>query len=232
MPKQNLLKTLSSLPTTVLSDAIETFNIKLRNEGHTDGSIVNRFSDSKAMVGYALTIKMRTDPPPFRGTLSKERPDWWDVLSSFGNPKIIVIQDLSEGSVGSVLGKVHGAIFKAFGAVGVVTNGTVRNVEDFSDMNLPLYSSSICPSHSYARIIEVGSPVIIGGLKINNGDLLHGDKNGIVKIPTEIADELPAVAQKIIKHQQNIIDLCNSPQFSTEKLRRVLNVFDQLQDKK
>lgn len=232
MPHQNLLKALSLLPTTLVSDAIETFNIKLKNEGHTNGDIVNRFSDSEAMIGYALTIKMRTDPPPFRGTISKERQDWWDVFSSFENPKIIVIEDVSEDSVGSVLGKVHGSIFKAFGAAGVVTNGAVRNVEDFSEMNLPLYSGSVCPSHSYARIIEIGAPVIIGGLKINNGDLLHGDKNGVVKIPAEIVEELPAAAQKILKHQQNIIDLCNSSHFSTDKLRRMLNVFEQIRDKK
>ncbi len=227
MSQNNSLKALTKLPTTVVCDAIETFNVRLRNEGHISGDIINRVSGSEAMVGYAITIKMRSDTTPVNGLSYNECDDWWDIFSTISGPKIIVIEDVGQINSGSMLGKVHGAIFKSLGAIGIITNGAVRDVEKFSDMKFPLYSSSVCASHSYSHIVEIGAPVVIGGLEIKNGDLLHGDKNGVVQIPNTIIDDIPKVANKILEHQNNIINFCNSSQSSVEELRKIVNSFNQ-----
>ena len=67
--------------------------------------------------------------------------------------------------------------------------------------------------------MEFGTPVEIGGLKIHSGDLLHGDLHGVQSIPLEIAGKIPLAAAEIIADEQELIALCQSPDFSLEKLR-------------
>jgi regulator of RNase E activity RraA len=61
--------------------------------------------------------------------------------------------------------------------------------------------------------------VQIGGLRISPGDLLHGDRHGILQIPRKIAEEIPGVANKMLANERRIIDACHSRDFSIEKLR-------------
>jgi regulator of RNase E activity RraA len=67
--------------------------------------------------------------------------------------------------------------------------------------------------------VEFGTPVEIGGLKIQSGDLLHGDLHGVQSIPSDIAAKIPRAAAEIIAWEQELIALCQSKNFSLEKLR-------------
>jgi regulator of RNase E activity RraA len=61
--------------------------------------------------------------------------------------------------------------------------------------------------------------VEIGGLRIQSGELLHGDRHGFQSIPVEIAAEIPAAAARLAKREQALIALCRASDFSLEKLR-------------
>ena len=63
-------------------------------------------------------------------------------------------------------------------------------------------------------------------MKIQSGDLLHGDIHGVQSIPLDIAAQIPAVAAKIVAEEQAIISLCRSPDFSLEKLRAAVTRSD------
>jgi regulator of RNase E activity RraA len=65
----------------------------------------------------------------------------------------------------------------------------------------------------------VGGAVEIAGLKIQSGDLLHGDLHGVQSIPLDIAGQIPPVAERIKAKEQELIALCQSKNFSMEKLR-------------
>ena len=58
----------------------------------------------------------------------------------------------------------------------------------------------------------------IFGLRVRSGDLLYADVHGVVSIPLEIAARIPETASEIRAKEQEIIDLCQSPEFSLEKL--------------
>jgi regulator of RNase E activity RraA len=73
-------------------------------------------------------------------------------------------------------------------------------------------------SHAYAHIVDFGEPVEVGGLVVKPGDLLHGDVHGVQSIPASVASELPAVAAKILEEEQQLIALCESPEFTLAKL--------------
>jgi regulator of RNase E activity RraA len=94
-------------------------------------------------------------------------------------------------------------------------------------MQFPMFARSAAVSHGYTHIIDYGQPVRIFGLEIRPGDLLFADCHGVVSIPHEIAAQLPAAAARIRVQEQRIIDLCQSPDFSTERLLEAIRTADQ-----
>jgi 4-hydroxy-4-methyl-2-oxoglutarate aldolase len=64
--------------------------------------------------------------------------------------------------------------------------------------------------------------VKVGGQVVRTGDLLHGDQHGVLCVPEEIAPELPAAVQRVLEREQRILKHCQSPEFSLEELRRLL----------
>jgi regulator of RNase E activity RraA len=110
-------------------------------------------------------------------------------------------------------------ILRALHCVGVVTNGSVRDIPAAESAVFHLFAGSVSVSHAYVHIIEIGRPAEIGGLKIQSGDLLHGDLHGVQSIPLDIASQVPAVAARINTEEQALIALCRSPEFSLDKLR-------------
>ena len=121
--------------------------------------------------------------------------------------------------LGSLIGAVQMNILRALHCVGVVTNGSVRDIPAAESAGFQFFAGSVSVSHAYVHSIEVGKPVEVGGLRIQSGDLLHGDLHGVQSIPLDIAGQIPAAAAEIAAQEQALIDLCRAPDFSLEKLR-------------
>lgn len=101
-------------------------------------------------------------------------------------------------------------------------NGTVRDLPAVEAIGFQLFAGHVAVSHAYAHIVEFGSRVEVGGLTVRAGDLIHEDRHGILSIPLQIAAEIPAVAARILETEKRIVSLCQSPQFSLEKLGALL----------
>jgi regulator of RNase E activity RraA len=72
------------------------------------------------------------------------------------------------------------------------------------------------------HILDFGAPVEISGLTVSQGDLLYADCHGVLAIPIGIAAKLPEVAERINLTDRSIIELCQAPDFSHEKLIKAL----------
>jgi regulator of RNase E activity RraA len=203
-----------------ISNAIETFGARLRNEGYALPGIRCQTKPDPRVLGYAVTCRVRTDGPPLSGRAYPDRTDWWSLIRSFPEPRIAVLQDISTvpGS-GSIAGETHSVILQALGCSALITNGSVRDITSVSRLGFPLFSSGVCPSHSYFHLIDFGEPVEINGLHVAPGDLLFGDCQGIVSIPLSLALQLPSVAARQAAREQRVVELCQSPDFSIEQLR-------------
>jgi regulator of RNase E activity RraA len=214
------LEALRRLDACTLANAIETFEVRLRNEGFTDGALRCLFPSLPPVVGYAATIKFRGSAPPTAAGLYAQRTDWWEYVQSLPKPHIIVAQDISSHpGLGALLGEVHFNIQRVLGAVGMLTNGAVRSLPAAEALGFQVFADRVSVSHAYTHIVEFGTPVEVDGLKVSSGDLLHGDQHGVQSIPLSIAGEIPAVAARIKAKKQAIIALCQSPEFTLEKLR-------------
>ncbi len=214
------LEALRRLDACTLANAIETFHERLRNEGFVDHSIRCLFPRLQPMLGYAATVKIRGAAPPTADGAYPDRTDWWDYIASVPPPRVVVVQDVSSRpGLGSLVGAVHMNILRALHCDGVVTNGSVRDIPASEALGFHLFAGSVSVSHAYIHIVEIGKVVEIGGLKIQSGDLLHGDVHGVQSIPLDIASEIPARAAEITAREQALIALCRSPEFSIDKLR-------------
>ena len=214
---------LGALNSSSVANAIESFGLHLRNEGYTEGEITCRFPEMPPMLGYACTLQVRSSAPPSKGKAYFENTRWWDVLLAIPKPRILIIQDMERHpGVGALIGEVHAEILKALGCIGVVTNGAVRDLERVKPLNFQMYSGNLSVSHAYSHIVHIGVRVQIGGLEIKPGDLLHGDRHGIVRVPRELASRIPTIAEAMRQKEARIITYCQSPDFSMEALRRLL----------
>lgn len=217
------LSALRQLDTCTVSNAIETFEVRLRNTGFASARVRCMFEDFPPMVGYAATARLSTVEPPITGRMYHDRGEWWNSIVQIPAPRIVVIEDVDEPpGVGALLGDVHAAVLLGLGCVGYVTNGAVRELPRVRNLGLQLFAGNVAVSHAYAHIFDFGSAVKVGGLDVRPGDLLHGDQHGLLTIPRNIAGKISDTAIRQLAIEQKIIRFCQSKEFSIEKLREVL----------
>lgn len=220
------VEALRQIDTCALANAIEVFGVRLRNEGFADSSIHCLFGSMAPMAGYAVTARIRCSNPSPTGHTYFERTDWWDHILNTPAPRVFVMQDVDERpGFGALLGEVHTNILKALGCAGAVTNGAVRDLPAVEALGIPLFAGGVAVSHAYAHFIDFGGEVEVGGLKFKPGDLLHGDRHGLISVPLQIAKDIPAVAARMREVDQKIIAVCRSPEFSVERLRAAIEKY-------
>jgi 4-hydroxy-4-methyl-2-oxoglutarate aldolase len=213
------LEKLRTLDTCTVSNAIERLDVRLRNEGFASGATKCQLPGLGPMVGYAATGRIRTATPPMTHRCYYDRMDWWNYVASLPEPKVMVLQDADpKPGVGAFVGEIHASIGLALKCVGCVTNGAVRDLPAVEAMGFQLFAGNVSVSHSYAHIIEFGEPVEIDGLKISSGDLIHGDRHGLLTVPLSIANQIPDEASKILEEERDLIQYCRSREFTLEGL--------------
>ena len=213
------LNALRQFDTCMIANAIETFNVRLRNTGFTDGKIRCMFPEMPPMVGYAVTARLRTGDPPIVGGSFHDWGDLWNRIVESPAPRILVLEDLDhKPGRGAFVGNMHAAILRALGCTGYLTNGAVRELPSVRSMGMQLFAGSVAVSHAYAHIFDLGVPVTVDGLEVQTGSLLHGDQHGVVTIPAEIAGELPHVAARLQRSEREVIEFCRSGSFSVAQL--------------
>jgi regulator of RNase E activity RraA len=177
------------------------------------------FPELGRMVGYAATATIVARGAP--------GPDWAGVgntglyayVRTIPAPRVVVVKDLDNPKAhGSLWGEVHATIFGALGCVGCVTDGSVRDLDEARAMGFHFFAAGPSVSHAYVRVETVGDPVEIGGLEVAPGDLLHADQHGVLKVPPEIAAELPAAADRVIETEQALLRWVRSDEFDPDRL--------------
>ncbi len=213
------LEALRRINTPTIANAIETFNLRPRNQGYMSPEVRCLFPDLGVMVGYAVTAKMMAEQPAAEGE-EASRFDYWDYILTMPAPRIAVIQDLDRRpAIGSFWGEVNANIHRALGCVGAITNGGVRDLDEVRALGFHLFAAETVVSHAYVHLVDFGGPVEVGGLLVKPGDLIHADKHGAIIIPHEIAHEVAAAAARVEAAERKIIDYCQSSDFSVEQLK-------------
>ena len=219
-----MIEALKKITSPSVANAIETFKGRPRNQGQISSEIRALFPEMGPLVGYAVTAVIRAEPEPLEGHRASTY-GWWDYVLSIPAPRVIVVHDLDEPrGQGAQWGEVQANIHKALGCAGVVTDGSVRDLDEVRALGFQFAAAHISVSHSYVHMVDFGLPVKLGGLWVRPGDLVHADQHGVVTIPPDVAERIPEAVAKVEADERKIIDVCKSKDFSAQKLKDLYTV--------
>ena len=199
------LELLRKHDTPTVCNVIELFNVRPRNTGYMDQRIRACFPELRPMVGYATTATFRSAAPA-RGdayaSLEKQVAAFVEVPAA----PIVVFQDLDDPSAAATFGEVMCTTYKTFGANGLITSGTGRDLDQVRAIGFPVFTNGANCSHGYVHLLHIHQPVQVGGLTVYPNDLLHGDCNGVTSIPHEIAAEVAEIGDEFVAAEKIILD--------------------------
>jgi len=205
------LKKLALFDTPTICNVIEVFEVRPQNTGYMDARIQAAFPDMGPMVGFAATASFRSDALPGTGDVYGSLADQAELFATLDGPAVVVFQDVDDPSVAATFGEVMCSTYKAFGAAGLITSGSGRDLDQVRDIQFPVFTGSTNCSHGYSHMLHIGVSVRVGGLTLQTGELLHGDLNGVTQIPLDIAAEIADVTPDFIKAEGHVLSYVQSP---------------------
>ncbi|MDE3198042.1 MAG: RraA family protein [Acidobacteriota bacterium] len=224
-----ILNLLQSTDTCSVSNAIETLNLRMRDEGYLQRQLQCLLPDLPPVAGYAITGRIRTAAPPVAGLCYYQRSDWWEHVARYPGPKILAVSDMDRAPASAAfVGEIHAEIARALNCVAYVSNGSIRDLPALERMKFQCLAGGVSVSHAYAHLVDFGEPIEIAGLKIATGDILHADRHGVLSIPPESLTSLSGALQKICDRERELIRLCRAPNFTIGRLLAALDGEDSL----
>ena len=192
------LHLLARYDTPTISNVIELFEVRPRSAGFMDGRIRACFPEMPPIVGYAATATMRTAYARTEGAVYGSLDEQVLRFGELPGPAIVVFQDVDDPPVGATFGEVMCASYRCFGALGIITNGPARDLDQVRKLGFAAWSNGLVSSHSYSHITSIHHPVRVGGMEVRAGDLLHADANGVCSIPESIASDVAHAAAEFV----------------------------------
>lgn len=221
----SVLEALTKFDTPTICNAMEIVAPERRLHGYTVKPLVCPFPTLPPIVGYARTATIRAaTAPSLQGAASRDqRAAYYEYVGTGPCPRISVIQDLDGANVGygAFWGEVNSAVHKALGCLGVVTDGSIRDIPQWAP-DFQALAGSIGPSHAHVHLAGFGEPVSVAGMNVRPGDLIHADCHGAIVIPFDVAEKLPAAAELLARREEVILTIARSKDFSIEKLKAAM----------
>jgi 4-hydroxy-4-methyl-2-oxoglutarate aldolase len=200
------LEQLRRFDTPTVCNVVELFDLRPRTGGYMDCRIRACFPKLPPMVGFASTATYRSAAPPRSGNVYAGMSDQVSSFAELPGPPIVVFQDLDEPPASATFGEVMATTYKTFGAVGLITSGAGRDLDQVEALAFPCFSNGTICAHGYCHIVQIGVPVHVGGVMVHPGDLLHGDRNGVTTIPVEIAAAVAEACPEYMAAEDVVLD--------------------------
>ena len=204
------LTALAKFDTPTICNTIELFEVRPRTAGYMDGRVRACFPEMPPAVGYAATATMRCAEPRQEGDVYGSLDEQVARFAELAGPPMVVFQDLDDPAVAATFGEIMCTTYQAFGAVGLVTSGGARDLDQVRRLGFPAFSNGAICSHGYSHIVDLHRTVRVGGLTIHPGDLLHADANGVATIPLEIAADVADAAVEFVAAEAIVLDYLKS----------------------
>ena len=210
---------MKAIDTPTLANAIEVLDIRPHHEGFGPDSLRCLFPEFGRMCGYTVTAQVET--------VSRMSPlDWETFIDLFAaierspKPAVVAFQEIGGSrEFAAHCGEVMATIFTRLGAIGLVSDCSVRDIPEVRAIGMHYFARGAVASHAHFHIVRVNVPVHIDGFVVKPGDLIHGDENGVISIPECDVDELCKAVDTIRVREKKLMDYVRSAEFTVEGLR-------------
>ncbi|MBI2113520.1 MAG: RraA family protein [candidate division NC10 bacterium] len=216
------LEELRSVDSPTVANAIEAFKVRDDTQGFMGMDIPCLTPEFGVMVGYAVTATADSMTPG-RARDRKGHMRLFDAIAASPKPAVLVVQDVGpKRTHACFLGDVIASLSSRLGAIGIVTDGGVRDLDGVRPLGFHIFAAGLVVAHGTFNIVDVGIPVEVSGTRVQLGDLIHGDSSGVTTVPLEIAEKLYAQCQKVREREIGLRDYAHSREFTLEGLRAKL----------
>jgi 4-hydroxy-4-methyl-2-oxoglutarate aldolase len=216
---RSFIESLREVDTPTVSNAIELFKLRPKEEGFAPLEIRCLFPELGRMCGYAVTAHVET----VSQTGKKEEQSFielFEATSRSAKPAVIVLQEIGDRpNFATHSGEVMATIFKQLGGVGLVSDSGVRDLAEVKAMGFHYFARGAVASHANFRIVRVGVSVGILGFPVEPGDLLHGDENGLIQIPRAALGGLLEAVTSVRSRERKLMDFVRTPAFGPNDLK-------------
>lgn len=205
------LELLRKYDTPTVCNVVELYDLHPRTAGYMDGRIVACYPKLPPMVGYASTATFRSASPPKAGNVYSGLAEQVAAFGELPGPAVVVFQDLDSPPAAATFGEIMCTTYKAFGAVGLITNGAGRDLDQVEAIGFPCFTGGTICAHGYCHIPSINVPVHVGGVSVHPGDLLHGDRNGVTTIPLAVASEVGQACAEYMAAEAIVLEYLKRP---------------------
>jgi len=204
---------LRRIDSPTIANAIETFKIRPRVQGYVGYDIRSIFPQLPPMVGYAVTCTVDSTT---EGRVGIGFQKLYEILETAPKPAVVVMQDVGQDRLHSChAGEVMSTTMKRLGAIGILTDGGLRDVREVAALGgFHYFCAGLVVSHGNPICVSVNTEVTISGMVVRPGDLLHGDENGVVLIPDQCAGQVAEAAQRIWAREEQTIRNVMDPSYT------------------
>lgn len=216
-PTTEVLTRLGQLDTPTVCNALEVAAPERRTRGFNVKPLVCAHPELPPIVGFARTARIRAMHKPDR---PPDNDGYYSYIAEGGPlPSVVVIQDLDEvPGYGAFWGEVNTNVHYGLGCIGLVTNGSIRDLPD-SQEKFQMLAGMVNPSHAWVHVVDWEVPVNVHGMEVEHGALVHADRHGAVVVPVDKAEPVIEAATKIMARERILIEASQQPGFDMDKMR-------------
>ena len=208
---------LIALDTPTICNALEVIDPSRRGQGFNVRPFICGQPSLPPILGYARTARIRAQHPP---TTRVDNLSYYQYIAEGGPlPSIAVIEDIDPTpGFGALWGEVNTHVHFGLGCLGVVTNGSIRDLPD-AQPNFQMLAGMVNPSHAFVHVVDWGTPVTVHGMEVNDRQLIHADQHGAVVLPEAAIDDVLTEAARIQKRERVLIEAAQQPGFDLDAIK-------------
>ena len=213
-----ILEELKQFDSPTIFNAIQAMEGK-PNEDYTDHTIKCLLPEFGPIIGYAVTAEVTTND---EDSAAVPWDDYYTLVEEREGPLITVMKDVdSRPGRGTSFGDGMAPLHKTLGVVGVIVDGTVRDLAGIRRVGMPMFAWGQVPGHGVFQVTRFNTPVTVGQVRVRPGDLIFGDGDGCVRLPVEHADEILKIAGQIRQREADIFETYKQPDFTVAKKKQM-----------